>query len=447
MKNSTELTFSQRLAAYIHSASLKDIDSAAIARAKHVIVYHVGHAMRGIRACEADSMQAIGIARELSESLGSSSIIGTPYKTTIVDAAFANCTLMRSFAMDDVLFPAGIHPGLVILPVALSVAERARPSGAELLTAIVVAYEVLGKFGCWTWSLDIPRRATMPFGTFGSVVAAGRLLRLTREQLTNVLGYAAHTAMGLAEGDEGPISHYYSMVCRNGITGAYIAKANGSSSRTVLEGRFGFIESFLGTSRIDVDELMSSFGHDYAIMGSCEKRYPGTALNQVPIELMRALVQELGITAPDIESVHIELPIERKNFAAGHATGPFTTRTSAASSVAFQLALLLLDGELKQSRYDDFANPEIFEFTRKCKVDYVQGKFIRYAKLDVRTLAGRHFVREGEDFLFPPEEARAIMEREATGVLPSDKIARFLDLLENLEHVEDASQLVKCLIP
>jgi 2-methylcitrate dehydratase PrpD len=440
-------TLSQRLAAYIHGARLKDIDEAAIARAKHVIVYHVGLALRGIRASDPDSMQAIGVARELSEGLGSSTIIGTPYKATLVDAAFANCTLMRSFALDDVIFPAGIHPGLVTLPVALSIAERSRPSGAEVLTGIILAYEVLGKFGRWMWSAETPRRATMPFGTFGAVVAAARVLGLTQEQTTNVLGYAAHTAMGLAEGDAGPISHYYSMVCRNGVTGAYLAKSGGWASSTVLEGKFGFLESFLGTTRVDMDGLIDSLGHDYVILSSCEKRYPGTALNQVPIELMRALAQEQALKASDIDTVHLELPIERRNFAAGHAIGPFPDRTSASSSVAFQLAILLLDGELRDSRYEEYSSAEIFAITRRFTCEHVQGKPIRYAKLDVRTRSGQRFIREGEDFLFPPENARTIMERDAAGVLPPRQIARFLSLLESLEHLDDASQLIQCLVP
>lgn len=439
-------TISQRLADYIHDEQPERIDTAAIARAKHLIVYHVGLAFRALKASETDSQQAISVARELSENCGSSTIIGTPYKATLVDAALANCTLMRSFGLDDVIFPAGIHPGLVTLPVALSIAERERSSGAELLTAIVVAYEVLGKFGKWTWSADTPRRATMPFGTFGSIAAASRLLRLTREQTANALGYAAHTAMGLAEGDAGPITHYYSMVCRNGITGAYLAKAGGWSSPTVLEGRFGFLESFLGDAQVDVDQLIDSLGHDYVVLDSCEKRYPGTALNQVPIELLRGLITQHRLTPADIAEIHIDYPSERRNFQAGHSTGPFLKRINAGSSIAFQLSMLLLDGELRPERNDELTNPEILDLVRKFQFKFVQGKPIRYARLEVRTNTGPRLVAEGDDFRYPPEDPAVIMERDAGEFLSRAKIARFLELLESLEQVEDASELVKCLV-
>ena len=40
----------------------------------------------------------------------------TPYRAMPIDAAFANCTQMRSYGLDDVVFPAGIHAGLVTIP-------------------------------------------------------------------------------------------------------------------------------------------------------------------------------------------------------------------------------------------------------------------------------------------------------------------------------------------
>jgi 2-methylcitrate dehydratase PrpD len=286
----------------------------------------------------------------------------------------------------------------------------------------------------------------MPFGAFGSVATAARLLRLDRQQTATALGYAAHTAMGLAESDLGPISHYYGMVCRNGLTGAYLARAGAWSSPTVLEGRFGFIEAFLGSAEVDQDTLVASLGHDYAVMQSCEKRYPGTGLNQVPIEMMRQLVREHGLRPADIARIEVDFPIERRNFGGGHGKGPFSRGTTS-SSVAFQFALLLLDGDLRLERYDQLDNPEILQVVDRCEFAFVAGKSIRYARLGVRTTDGRVFEREGDEFFFEPETHRAMVERGAVGLLPQAQIERFLELLDRLEALDDASELVRCLIP
>jgi 2-methylcitrate dehydratase PrpD len=440
-------TYSQRLAQYVQSARFQDIDAAAVERARHVVAYHLALAFRGIREHEPDSQQALGVVQELNEGQGSSTIIGHSQRAPLADAAFMNCTLMRSFGLDDVIFPAGIHPGLVTIPVALTLGERLRASGAEVLTAIVLGYEVLAKFGTWTWSADTPRRATMPFGAFGAVTVAARLLGLTQEQTSVAFGYAAHTAMGVAEGDAGPITHFYSMVCRNGIMGAYLARSGAWASPTTLEGRFGFIETFLGDARIDMDLLMASFGRNYAIMTSHEKRYPGTALNHVPIELMRTLIQKEGLRAADIEEVRIELPVERRNFAASHSTGPFPMRINAVASLPFQLAMLLLDGDLVYARYGELTNPALLNVVRKCRCEFLTDKPIRYAQLRVRTIDNREFVVAGERFSYEQEPARVMLERDAAGVLPPPQIERVLELLGRFERLDDVTLLMRSLVP
>ncbi len=65
----------------------------------------------------------------------------------------------------------------------------------------------------------------------------------------------------------------------------------------------------------------------------------------------------------------------------------------------------------------------------------------------LRTTTGRVYVQEGQKFRHPPEPARDIMEREAPGILPRNKIERLLEMIERLEEISDMAQLVECLTP
>lgn len=438
-------TLNQRLATYLHDETFERIDPKAIARAKSLLAYHVGLAFRAIRLGADEAKQAWLVARELSGNCGASTVIGHAGKVALVDAAMANCSLMRALGHDDVIFPAGIHPGLMTIPVALAVGEREHTSGREFLTALVIAYELMGKFGLWTWALDVPRRATMPFGPFGAVVAAARCLGLSAEKTANALGYAAHTAMGLAEGD-GMVTHWYGLVCRNGLTGAYMAKAGGWSSPTVLEGRYGFIDAFVGAGgSVDPDALVESLGRDYVINHACEKRYPGTALNQVPIEVTRELVKEHRLAASDVASVKLYLPRERQNLASAHFKGPFRIRAHAASTVTFHIAVVLLDVETRLSRFDELDNPEILSLVERIEIEFIDGKPIRYAKVEVRRKDGSLLTREGYDFHFPSDSAETILRRDAADLLPETKLGRFLELHDRLETLPDIAPLVECL--
>lgn len=439
-------TFSEKIANYICSEDLSKVNSAAVERAKQRLAYHLGLAFRGLKADEPDVKRAIRVARDLSDGGGESSLIGLPYRTTVADAVFVNCQMMRSFGRDDVIFETGVHPGLVTLPLAYSLGERHHVSGKTFLASIIVGYEMMGKFARWSWTLNAPRRATMPFGPFGSVATAAKILDLDRTQMTVAIAYAAHTAMGVAESDAGPIQHYYGLVCRNGLMGAYLARAGAWGSPTTLEGEFGFIDTFLGGADIDQEALVASMGHDYAIMTSEEKHYPGTGLNQVPIELMRGFVLDEGIRIGDVASVRVTFPIERENFRASYSKGPFTPGSSP-SSVLFQFGAMLVDGELKLERYDDIENPDILRLLESTEVDFVDGKSVRYARVEVSTTDGRVLVAEDDEFAYEPESPRTILERETESVLPANKIERAIDLIDDLENVDDVSELTRCLVP
>jgi len=438
-------TLSQRLANYLHDARFEDIDAAARKRTKETIAYHVSLAFRALHDGLSEGRQAIAAARLLSNGCGNSTVIGQSDKVTQVDAALANCGLMRCAGLDDVIFPAGIHPGLMVLPTGFAVGEAQRSSGAELMTAIVLGYEILGKFGSFSWTENTPRRPTMPYGPFGGIAVCGRLLRLTSEQFSHALGYAAYTAMGLAENDTP--AHHYGLICRNGLTGAYLAAHGGACGPTTLEGRYGFLEAFCPNVRIDVEKLMASFGHDYMIVEALEKRYPGSALNQVSIEAMRDMVMRKLFTADDVVSIRVSVPVERQKIDILHSTGPFEDSVRSTQSAAFQMAMLVVDGELNFARYADFNNPQIMAVVRKTSFEFVAGRPLRYAKIEVFTKDGTRHMREGTHFAFPPQDPYTIIERYAARLLPGSQIRRFVDLLGNLEQVSDISQLTACLVP
>ncbi len=438
-------TLTQRIAEYVCGEQFERLDPAVVGRTKQILTYHIGLACRATREKHPDAIKAVAIAQDLSENCGSATVIGHAQRTTLVEAVFANCSLMRVLGLDDVIFPAGIHSGLMTVPVALGVGERHQVSGADVITAVVAGYEVMGKFGQFSWAFDPPRRPTQPFGPFGSITTAAKLLGLDHEQMVVALAYAAHTAMGLAENDFGPVSHWYSLICRNAIIGAYASRTGAWGSPTVIEGKYGFADAFLGGSEIDADAIVSRLGQDYMVMDSCEKRYPGTALNQIPIEQMRKLVIDDGIRADDVARIRITFPEERRQFSAGHELGPIANPGLAASSFAFQCAMLLVDGEQDPARYEDFRNPAILEVLDKMSVDFVPDKPVRYTRIELETKSGENYVEKGDDFKFAPDQTRLVLERDAAGVLPDKNIERAIELLDDFENVTDVGELTTVL--
>ncbi|HEU5159081.1 MAG TPA: MmgE/PrpD family protein [Streptosporangiaceae bacterium] len=436
-------TMCGRLAGHVHGLRFDDIPADVIDQTKHHLVHDLGLAFGG--RFEERGRQAARLVEILSPHGGDCTVIGQARRAAAVDAAFANCTLMTG--LDDVLFPGGIHAGLVTIPLALALGERERHSGREVLTAIVAAYDVMGKLSrpVWAWSATVPRRPTIAFGSFGAAAVSARLLGLDPGQTATALGYAAHSAMGLAVG--ALATHYYSLLARNGYMAALLAREGGVTSPVALEGRFGFFDTFFGGLPGGIDASLDTLGETFEMSSATTKHYPGTGLNIVPVQLMIDLTREHALTPDNVAKIRLDLPVERENFASGHAAPPFGDAASAASSVRFHLAVVLLEGGPRDERYQQFDNPEILEIVDRVEVRLVPGRPIRYARLQVTTVDGAECSAEGDTYVFPRAEWSSWLARDGARLVGADKIGRLAELIGRLDDLDDISEVLACTTP
>jgi len=128
----------ERLAAYAHALRYEDLDSATIERVKTHFIDTIGC---GIAAFDEGPVR---ICREVALGVagGAATVIGTHRRTTPDLATFANGAAFRYYDLNDSYVGrlAG-HPSDHIAA-CLAVAESERSSAAELITAIVLAYEI-----------------------------------------------------------------------------------------------------------------------------------------------------------------------------------------------------------------------------------------------------------------------------------------------------------------
>jgi 2-methylcitrate dehydratase PrpD len=433
-------TLVRRLAARVHGLGFGDLPPRVVDQAKDHLVHNLGLALHGHG--HDHGRQAVRVARMASGGRGGCTIVGTDVQAVPLDASFANCTLMRDDGRDDVLFPAGIHAGLLTMPVALALGEEGGAPGRDVLTAIVAGYEVMGALAGadFAWSAETPRRPTAAYGTFGAATVAARLLGLDVEQTGHALGYAANLATGLAEGE--PVTHWYGLLCRSGLMGALLAREGGVASPTVLEGRYGFFRTFFGQVPAP-DEAMPTFEGRFAIEDATVKRYGGTAANIVPNELAVDLTRRHQLTPADVTAIEIELPEERRNFEQGHAPGPFPTRASALSSVVFWVAGIVVDGHHDVDRVDRFDDPEVGRLAERITVTFVAGRPLRYARVKVTTTGGQVLAAEGDSHVFPRSEWLPWLQHNADGLLPDDRLESVAALVGDLESVDDVSELLR----
>jgi 2-methylcitrate dehydratase PrpD len=446
-------SLSEKIADQIVRARFEDLPADVIRKAKEQIVFFFGRAFEVSFTDQGRQMR-----RVLPPSAAdgeTATVIGNRLRLSPSDAAFANATLFgASLSKDDVLAYADIHAGVITLPTALAIGEARRVSGRELILALVLGYEVLGRLGRASlgWTAPQPRRSTNIFGGYGPVTVAGRLLRLDAERMAHAIGAGAHLCMGIAEGSM--MQHYYSLVARNGTFAAQLVEAGAICySRTTLEGELGLYRSFFGEVPPALPKLVEQF--DYReILSAVQKRYNGTGHNTTPIEMFADELGKTGLTPQQVAKIQAVLPAKgaRAREAELSSRGPFDPPQRAHSSLTYCLARVLLDGGLKIPHFDDTSivnDSDVARVMQKIDIAFEPGHGPRWAKLTIHTTDGRKLERQSEFFTFDFPAAAWGDWLSASGkrLLTSEQLAQLLDLISNLERVDDVSKLLTAATP
>jgi 2-methylcitrate dehydratase PrpD len=224
-------------------------------------------------------------------------------------AALANGTAAHAVELDDVTTESSLHPGVAVIPAALALAEEIEAQPAQLLEAIVAGYEVTMRVGNALNPASAYARGFHPTGVagvFGATMAAGRLLDLGAETLTNALGIAGTMAAGsleyLSDGawtkrlNPGWAGHA-------GITAAHLAKAGFSGPASVFEGRLGTLHAFSDAPR--PERLLADLGQPLHIMRVSIKPYACCRYNHGLIDCVLQLARANQIEPAQVERIRL----------------------------------------------------------------------------------------------------------------------------------------------
>lgn len=154
-----------------------------------------------------------------------------------------NAAVGNLLEMDDLHRTSILHPGPVIVPAAIAVAEQVGASGAELLSALVRGYEATIRIGSALGTSHYRYfHNTSTCGAFGAAAAAASLLQLNSEQTTWALANAGSRTGGLWQMRHEPCetkSLHNVMAAQTGVQAALAARAGIRGPARLLEGPQG----------------------------------------------------------------------------------------------------------------------------------------------------------------------------------------------------------------
>lgn len=228
-------------------------------------------------------------------------------------AALANACMGHALDYDDTFdMTTPLHAGVSVLPASFAVAERiGGVSGAELITAVTAGVELMCRLsrastgGLQGWHL------TSVYGFLGSALAAGKLLGLSAEQLSNALGIAYAQASGnLRCVDEGALTKRFQagIAAQGGVLSALLAERGFTGAKAILESEHGLFEVY-HHGIFDAQPLTADLGAKFDIANLSFKPWPCCRYTHSYITATLALVKEHGITANDVETVVVGPPV------------------------------------------------------------------------------------------------------------------------------------------
>jgi 2-methylcitrate dehydratase PrpD len=115
-------------------------------------------------------------------------------RLSVPGAAWANGVLANVLDYDDGHRITKGHPGAMVIPAALAVAESTGASATEFLEAVLLGYEVAIRAGILLHEREAQYHASAAWGSLGVAVASGRLLGLAPPELRHAVGIAEYHA-------------------------------------------------------------------------------------------------------------------------------------------------------------------------------------------------------------------------------------------------------------
>jgi 2-methylcitrate dehydratase PrpD len=285
-------------------------------------------------------------------------------------AAIVNGALAHSLDFDDTHLPSVLHPSASVVPAALAVAEAVGADGRALLAAIAVGDELCNRLGMASYDPRLRNsvffekglHATSICGTIGAAIAAGMLLGLDEAQLAHALGIAASMGAGLLEANRtgGTVKRLHcGWAAHAGIEAATYAAEGVTGPPTVFEGRFGFLQAYLGDA-YDLAPLTEGLGERWELLRTVYKPYPSNHFTHPGIDCALALRAE-GLDPDQIESMELGVAAAPRRTIGEPAEEKANVRSGYAAkfSAPYTLAAALVGGGGLGVYLDDFTDEAI----------------------------------------------------------------------------------------
>lgn len=407
------MTVARELAKFALGITYKDLTRGVIHEAKRAVLDTIGSAIGGY------SGKASQIIQKLSKELGGpkeSTIIGSGFKTSCLNAILANGVMVRYLDFNDTyLIPVGNlvlgnHPSEII-PTTFALGERECLNGKKVINTIVVGYELSARFNdCAVTpnakapTIEAKGWNTDTRGAFIMPIVAGKLLGLNEEQMEHAIGISGSHNMILgildATGEEYNMTKNlrFPRTAYGGVMAALMAQKGFTGPTRVIEGNKGFVQSVMAGD-FNKEKLTEPIGK-LKILETMYKSVAADATTHGHVTATLQLVKEHDIKPEDVAEVRIKAGSRCVEHTGDPVKRYPKNKETADHSSYYLTAIAILDRRVGPDQYapKKLNDPRVRELIDKVvlKADPSLDRFGRAGITEIRTKQGATYVQRVE---------------------------------------------------
>jgi 2-methylcitrate dehydratase PrpD len=353
-------TATETLAGFVAATRLADIPTDVVARGRLILADCVGCMVAGAAVPEVRRLAAL----QSDRGAPAATVLGTGQRLAADAAAFINGTAGTWHDLDEGNLSTRTHAAIQIVPAALAEAEAGARSGAELLAAVILAYEASARL----WRATAARHAVHPHGTYGPLAAAFALAKLRGDdaaaaaRAANIAATLGIAASRKSLDDGATVRNIYSGHSgRAGFEALALRDAGFTGEADAVASIMGNIYG----SAFDGERATDELGETWWIRRNYFKRFASGRYAHGALDLVEDFADRLSprLSASDIERIDVETFFWAATLAAQAVRTPFGLRFSLPMAMAQRIVLGPLP--LTDDGVRAFGNPLVEDLARR----------------------------------------------------------------------------------
>jgi len=453
-------SISRRMSRFALSLRYEAIPEPVVRMAKWLLLDSIGCGLAAAR------LKDIQVSYKYVQQLGGkkqASIIWYGDKTNLPNAALMNALMIRAMDYNDIYWKQDpCHPSDII-PAALAPAEYRGVGGKELLTAIVLAYELEMRL-CLAASPGIREvgwhHASLT--QFVSPLVAGRILGLSEDQMVSAVGIAGSSHFTLGGVVAGQLTNMKNaadpLATEAGVRGAMLAATGYSGPPEVFEGKESLFE-VLTSVRWNRNVLIDRLGEDFLITQCSFKAFLTEALTHQPITATLEIMQENKLDFREIKEVLVETTSRGADILSDPSKYHPTTKETADHSLPYCIAVAIVKENVLPSDFEEEAlqDQSVLELLTKIKVTAnpeIDAIFpnVKRAIVTITTEDGRTFKKQEDSARGEPnrplseEELIAKFHANAQVALSKRQREELIQATLTIDHCKNVRKYVPLLV-